>query len=70
VPYEVGRGHGCPASKPWAVYNGDTGRRYGCHRSEAGARRQQRAMGANAPHAAAAAAAQARAREWLTGGER
>jgi hypothetical protein len=50
---KVGKGHGCPASKPWAVYNKATKHRYGCHASKAGAREQQKALYVHLPSAAA-----------------
>lgn len=43
--------HVCPASKPWAVKNQQTGDLRGCHPTENHARRQQRALYAIVPDA-------------------
>lgn len=51
MPYDVGKGHGCTGSKPWAVYNSETGEKRGCHPTEESAKRQQRALYANVPDA-------------------
>ena len=41
----------CPASKPWAVCNEQTGDLRGCHPTKAHARLQQKALYANVPDA-------------------
>lgn len=55
MPYKTGKGHGCPASKPWAVFNSDTGDVRGCHPSKKAARQQQKALYRNVPDAKAMA---------------
>jgi 2'-5' RNA ligase len=40
VPYEIRRGGGCPASKPYGVYKKDGGAKFGCHASHADAESQ------------------------------
>jgi len=49
MPWVVRKSKQCPASKPWGVFNQDTGRRAGCHPSAAKAREQQKALYKNVP---------------------
>lgn len=51
MPWRVERSASCPASKPFAVVNQDTGRRMGCHATRAAARQQLAALNANEPQA-------------------
>lgn len=68
MPYDVGKGHGCPASKPWACFNTETGAVMGCHETKDDAEAQMAALYANEPEASSmshidelrAAAAEAR----------
>lgn len=48
MPWSVKRSSDCPADRPWAVVNDDTGANEGCHASEDDAKRQQAALYANA----------------------
>jgi len=51
MPYDYGKGHGCPSSKPIAVFNKETGKVHGCHENEASAKSQLRALYASVPDA-------------------
>jgi Caudovirus prohead serine protease len=56
TPYSVSRDtNACSVPKPWAVKNSETGDLRGCHATKEGARRQQAALYANVPDAAASA---------------
>lgn len=48
MPWKIVDSHSrCPASKPYAVVNKDTGRLVGCHASQASAKKQMAALQAN-----------------------
>jgi len=49
MPYHVARSADCPASKPWAVMNSQTGKVHGCHESQSSANDQMAALYANEP---------------------
>jgi len=51
VPYVIKRDDRCPASKPFAVVNQQTGDLRGCHPTEDHARQQQKALYVNVPDA-------------------
>lgn len=51
MPWKVSKGHGCPASKPWAVVKETTGEKVACHATHAKAAAQVRALYANEKHA-------------------
>lgn len=44
MPYVVREDDRCPASRPWGVFNQQTGDLHGCHPTKEHARRQQRAL--------------------------
>jgi hypothetical protein len=67
MPWVKRRGGGCPSSKPWGVFNKNTGRRVGCHATEEGANAQVRAL--YAAEATSISADEYRAMEGLPGGE-
>src|SRR5512132_1414632 len=65
MPWRVGRNAKCPASKPWAVTNKQTGRVMGCHATEEAAKRQLAALNANEPQASSHEVT-GMEREWFT----
>jgi len=44
MPYNIKRGRGCPAGKPWGLYKIATGEKVACHTSRAKADAQRRAI--------------------------
>jgi len=44
MPYKVVRSSACPANKPWAVINKNTGKVHGCHANEDKATAQMRLL--------------------------
>ena len=44
MPYKVKRSDKCPANKPWAVVNTDTGKIHGCMADKATADKQMRLL--------------------------
>lgn len=65
MPWRVGRSAKCPASKPWAVTNKQTGRVMGCHATEEAAKRQLAALNAREPQASSHEGV-GMEREWFT----
>lgn len=47
MPYEAKQSDQCPASKPWGVFNKNTGKLHGCHDSQDSAMEQMKALYAN-----------------------
>jgi hypothetical protein len=47
MPYKVEKGHGCPASKPWAVVKKSNNEKIACHETKSGAEAQIRAIEAS-----------------------
>jgi len=56
MPWKVEQGHGCPASRPWAVVKTTTGERVACHPTKASAQQQVKALYAKEGQMSAASA--------------
>ncbi|HEY5990697.1 MAG TPA: HK97 family phage prohead protease [Streptosporangiaceae bacterium] len=56
MPWKVEKGHGCPASRPWAVVKQTDGTVEGCHPTKDAAIQQQKALYAKEPKMNAASA--------------
>lgn len=50
MPWQIKKGQGCPATRPWAVVKEGTNERVGCHPSQSSAQRQLAALYAMETH--------------------